>query len=302
MEAILIKAAGLALMIFAGYGLKRLGVFRGEDAKVLSRIIIHLTLPAALVVSFRDFYFDIGYLALIVIAVACNLGLLLLGLRITRGKDVSVRALYGLNLSSYNIGTFVLPFVQSFLPTRALIGVSMFDAGNCPFNTGLGYAVVSAQGQGRWDRLRFVTVRLARSVPFMTYLALTLLSLLQIHLPDAVYQIASTVSGANTVLAMLMIGILFEVHAERDKRRQVFHILAVRYGCNFLLAALVWFLPLPLLIRQVSVLALLAPIPSISMVYCERCGCDPSIYGVVNSLSIVVSLCLTFPLLLILNL
>ena len=28
METILVKAAGLALMIFAGYGLKRLGVFR----------------------------------------------------------------------------------------------------------------------------------------------------------------------------------------------------------------------------------------------------------------------------------
>lgn len=302
METILAKAAGLALMIFAGYGLKRLGVFRGEDAKVLSRVIIHLTLPAALVVSFRDFYFDVGYLVLIVIAVVCNLGLLFLGLRLSQGKDLSIQALYGLNLSSYNIGTFVLPFVQSFLPAQALIGVSMFDAGNCPFNTGLSYALVSARGQGGWDRLRFVAARLSRSVPFMTYLALTLLSLLRVRLPEAVYQIASTVSGANTVLAMLMIGILFEVRVEGDKRRQIVRILAARYGCNFLLAVLVWFLPLPLLVRQVSALALLAPIPSVSMVYCERCGCDPSIYGVVNSLSIVISLCLTFPLLLVLNL
>ena len=38
METILVKAAGRALMIFAGYGLKRLGVFRTEDAKVISRI------------------------------------------------------------------------------------------------------------------------------------------------------------------------------------------------------------------------------------------------------------------------
>ena len=40
METILVKAAGLALMIFAGYGLKRLGVFRTEDAKVISRIVV----------------------------------------------------------------------------------------------------------------------------------------------------------------------------------------------------------------------------------------------------------------------
>ena len=49
METILVKAAGLALMIFAGYGLKRLGVFRTEDAKVISRIVVHLTLPTKII-------------------------------------------------------------------------------------------------------------------------------------------------------------------------------------------------------------------------------------------------------------
>ena len=70
MEAIISKAAGLALMILAGYGLKRLGVFRQEDAKVLSRIVINLTLPAALIGSFKTFRFDAGFLVLILIAAA----------------------------------------------------------------------------------------------------------------------------------------------------------------------------------------------------------------------------------------
>ena len=34
----------------------------------------------------------------------------------------------------------------------------------------------------------------------------------------------------------------------------------------------------------------------------EKCGCKPSLYGVLNSLSIAVSLLLTFPLLLVLHL
>lgn len=299
MQTILIKAAGLALMILAGYCLKRLGVFRSEDAKVLSRIIINLTLPASLIVSFRDFRFDTGYLALIVIAAASNLALLALGLRLTRGRDPAMQAVYGLNISSYNIGTFVLPFVQSFLPPAALVGVSMFDAGNAPFNTGLAYAVVSARGRGERVQARFVAGRLVRSVPFMTYLIMAALSLAQVRLPEPVYQIASTVSGANAFLAMLMIGILFEVRTAPEKRREIFRILALRYGCDLLIAGIVWLLPLPALIRQVSVLALLAPVPSISMVFCEKCGCDPSIYSVVNSLSIVLSLVLTFPILLI---
>ena len=302
METILVKAAGLALMIFAGYGLKRLGVFRTEDAKVISRIVVHLTLPAALITGFRTFHFDASYLALIVIALVSNFALLGVGLRRTRGGDLATRGLYALNVSSYNIGCFVLPFVQSFLPPEALVGVSMFDAGNCPVNSGIAYAIVSARSSGQRVRLGFVLDKLVHSVPFMTYLTLMVLSILGITLPEPVYQVASTVGGANTFLAMVMIGMLFEVRVEREDRRLILEILAVRYGCSLAMAALVWVLPLPLLIRQVSVLAMMAPIPSVTMVYCEKCGCKPSLYGVLNSLSIAVSLLLTFPLLLVLHL
>ena len=39
----------------------------------------------------------------------------------TRRRPGPVRALYLLNAPSYNIGTFVLPFVQSFLPPDMLL-------------------------------------------------------------------------------------------------------------------------------------------------------------------------------------
>ena len=266
MEAILIKAAGLALMIFAGYALKRLGVFHTEDAKTISRVVIHLTLPAALITGFRSFRFEPDYLAVIAIALACNLALLALSLRLTRGRDAATRALYGLNVCSYNIGTFVLPFVQSFLSPEALIGVSMFDAGNCPINSGVAYALVARREEGERVSFRFVAEKLAHSVPFMTYLVLMLLSALGIRLPTAVYEITAAVGGANAFLAMLMIGILFEVRVDREDRREIVSILALRYGCNLALACLVWLLPLSLLIRQVSVLSLLAPVPSVAMI------------------------------------
>ena len=163
MGAILSKALSLLFMILAGYGSKRLGVFSVNDAKVISRMILNLTLPAALINSFRTF--DSSFLVLIVLAVISNLLLLGLGLLLTRGQDLSVQALYGLNLSSYNIGIFVLPFVQSFLSVEALLGVSMFDAGNCPINSGVSYAAVSALGMGERIRPSYVLAH-----PYMVYL------------------------------------------------------------------------------------------------------------------------------------
>ena len=87
----------------------------------------------------------------------------------TRRRPGPVRALYLLNAPSYNIGTFVLPFVQSFLPPDMLLAVSMFDAGNSPFNCGGAYALTAALTGGERLTVRSVLGRMLRSVPFDTF-------------------------------------------------------------------------------------------------------------------------------------
>lgn len=297
METILVKAAGLALIILAGYTLKRLGIFRSEDAKVISRVVINLTLPAAFITGFRNFTFEAEYLIVIIVALICNFLLLGIGFLMAKGGDIPTRALYAMNLSSYNIGTFVLPFAQSFLPAQAIVGVSMFDAGNCPVNCGISYALVMGRNSGSVkDSLKMVVDKLLHSVPFMTYLLLMIKCAIGFEFPEPVYTVASMIGSANSFLAMLMIGILFQIRVEKEDFRQVVQILGVRYGVNLLLVLLLWHLPLSLMVRQVLALALLAPVPSVALVFCERCGCKSSVYGMVSSLSIAISLVLTFML------
>ena len=284
----------MAAMILLGYMLKRLGVFRTEDAKVLSKIIIHVTLPAALMNSFREFHFESDYFSMIAISAFCNASLMFFGLWLARKKDMSEKALYSMNLSSYNIGCFMLPVAQGLLLPEAVVAASMFDAGNCPFNSGISYALVSAGGQGESVRPGFVVNKLLHSVPFMSYLILMTMNLLHIHLPDEVYEVTAGIGGANTIMAMLMIGILFEVRVQAESRKKIASILLLRYSCNLIFAGIVWLLPLSLLLRQVAVLIILAPVPSVTMVYCEKCGCKSEEYGAINSLSIAISLVLTF--------
>ena len=110
MQELTLKAAGMLVMILLGVLMKAAHVLQAGDSKILAKIIIHLTLPAALINSFRTFRFEASYLSLILIAAAGNILLLAAAFALTRRKDGVTRALYGLNLSSYNIGTFVLPF------------------------------------------------------------------------------------------------------------------------------------------------------------------------------------------------
>lgn len=160
MDALLIKTGGLLLIVALGYLLKRRGVFQQGDARLLSRIIVNLTLPGALLSSFSAFRLVPSLLAVLAAAAAANVLLLAVSALVTRRRPGPVRALYLLNAPSYNIGTFVLPFVQSFLPPDMLLAVSMFDAGNSPFNCGGAYALTAALTGGERLTVRSVLGRM----------------------------------------------------------------------------------------------------------------------------------------------
>ena len=280
MDALLIKTGGLLLIVALGYLLKRRGVFQQGDARLLSRIIVNLTLPGALLSSFSAFRLVPSLLAVLAAAAAANVLLLAVSALVTRGRPGPVRALYLLNAPSYNIGTFVLPFVQSFLPPDMLLAVSMFDAGNSPFNCGGAYALTAALTGG--ERL---TVR--------SVLGILLLGLLGLRLPQTVYTVAGMFGQANAFLAMLMIGLLLEPRIPQESRSDVLRVVLLRYGFGLAASAVCWMLPLPAGIRQVLALSLLAPVPSVSLAYCERCGCDSGAVGAIHSLCIPISLAFT---------
>ena len=293
MDALVTKAGGLLLMVALGYILKRRGMFRQEDSRLLSKIIVNLTLPGALISGFSDFRLVPSMLVVLAAAAAANALLLLIAALATRGRPGPVRALYMLNAPSYNIGTFVLPFVQSFLPPDGLLAVSMFDAGNSPFNCGGAYALTSALTGGERLTIRSVLGKMIRSVPFDTFLVILGLGLLNLHLPQPVYTVAGMFGQANAFLAMLMIGLLLEPKIPTESRSDVLRVVALRYGFGLAGAAVCWLLPLPAEVRQVLVLSLLAPVPSVALAYCDRAGCDPGAVGAIHSLCIPISLVFT---------
>lgn len=94
MDALLIKTGGLLLIVALGYLLKRRGVFQQGDARLLSRIIVNLTLPGALLSSFSAFRLVPSLLAVLAAAAAANVLLLAVSALVTRGRPGPVRALY----------------------------------------------------------------------------------------------------------------------------------------------------------------------------------------------------------------
>jgi predicted permease len=168
---ILIKAFSFVLIIIIGYTFKRMGAFGPRDYKIVTRIIMNITLPCALITGFKNFKMDTSMIFVILIGFFANIIMSSIGFVLAKNKDNKEKAFNMLNLAGYNIGCFTLPYVQNFLGSFGVGITSLFDIGNSIMCTGGTYALASSiAGEGDKQSIKGFLRKVFSSVPFDTYL------------------------------------------------------------------------------------------------------------------------------------
>ncbi len=301
MAVVMTKAFAFVTIIVMGYTLKRGGFFHGQDFFLLSKMVLKITLPAAIVSNFSKISMDASMLILCVMGLCCNVLTLTVGYIISAGKGRDRKVFAMLNLSGYNIGCFTMPFVQNFLGPLGVAVTSLFDAGNAVMCTGMNYTVASmVYGEEEKPSPAGIARSLLSSVPFDAYVVMTCLALAKIRLPQAVVTLADTVGGANAFLAMLMIGVGFEIRADREKIRTMIRLLSVRLATGLSLALGFFFLlPFPLEVRQAVCICVVGPVGSVAPAFVGRLNGDVELASAINSLSILMGVVTTTAALLI---
>lgn len=292
MTDILIKASSFTCIILAGYLLRRKGFFKEEDFYVLSKIVLKITLPAAIVANFSTMELEVSMLSICLFGLSG--GVILIGFiwLINTGKPNERKGFDVLNVAGYNIGNFTMPFIQGFLGTTGLAAASLFDTGNSIICLGGACSMaMAAMRTGQKQTIRDLVRPLLKSVPFIAYITMTILTLMNIRLPRICISFAQTVGGANAFLALLMVGVGFKLSFQPDKIATIFRVLAVRYGISIVLAVVFYlFAPFELEIRQAFAILAFSPIASAAPAYAGELGMDVGLSSVINSLSVVISI------------
>ena len=294
MLEILTRAGSFIAIIVLGFVLKKIGVFREEDFGVLSKICIRITLPAAIITSFAGKEIDPSLLVLLFLGIGCGVLYILLGFLLNLRSSREEKAFDILNLPGYNIGCFSMPFAQSFLGPMGVIATSLFDSGNAFICLGGAFGVASSVKDGKGFDFRRIIRALSRSVPFVTYLLMVAMNLLRLPVPGMVIECASIIGGANSFMAMFMIGVGFKLTlGDRSQTRKIMKILLTRYGVGAVLAAVFYFLlPFDLQVRQALVILAFSPIGSAVPPFTAELGGDAGLSSAINSMSIVISICI----------
>ncbi len=288
---VLIRAGCFVAIIVLGYFLKKIGFFREEDFTVLSRITLRITLPAAIIVSFGGKEIDSSLLMLVLLAAGCGLIYLGIGYFGNLRNSKERRAFEMLNLPGYNIGTFVIPFAQSFLGPVGVIATSIFDTGNSLICLGGAYSLARMVQEGQKFSVKRFAQSLLRSAPFVCYVIMLTMNLARISVPGPVMSCATIIGNANAFMAMLTIGVGFKVEADREQLGTMARLLAIRYGIAAVLAWVFYFyLPFSQEVRQTLVILVLSPISSAVPAFTGELKGNVGLSSAMNSISIVISI------------
>lgn len=295
---ILIRAGSFVAIIVLGYVLKKVVFFKESDFGFLSKIVMKITLPAAIVSSFAGKEIDPSMLTIALIGfgggVLYILAGFLLNIRSTREK----RAFDILNIPGYNIGNFTMPFVQSFLGPTGVIVTSLFDVGNAFVCLGGAFGIASMVKDGGGFSFKRIFRALLKSIPFICYVVMTALVLCHIPIPSAITEFAEIVGNANVFLAMLMIGVGFKLGGDRSQIGAILKILITRYSIATAIALICWFvLPFPLEARQALVILAFSPIGSAVPAFTHDLKGDVGLSSAINSFSIICSIVIIVTLL-----
>ena len=286
-----------------GYLLKRKGFFKASDFRIISKIVLNITLPCAVISNFNNLKIDMSLLFLIFIGIICNLVTVGAGYLVALKKSDDEKAFNMINFSGYNIGCFAMPYVQSFLGPIGVVATCLFDAGNSLLCTGGTYSIASAVAKtdGKTTLSSFIK-KVFSSIPLNTYIIMLIVSYFNFQIPKPIIMFTDTVGAGNGFLAMLMVGVGLELNLKRSQIGKIVQTLSIRYGISIIMAFIFFiFLPFSLEVRQVLAIIVFAPVSAVSIAFTEKCNGDVGLASAINSSSIIFSIIVMTSMLLIMN-
>lgn len=288
---ILVRAGCFIGIIALGYILRKIGFFKEEDFSVLSKIVLRITLPAAIVTNFAGTKIEPAMLTLSLIGLGAGAFYICLAIALNRSKKKEDKAFDVLNMSGYNIGAFVMPFAQNFLGPVGVITTSLVDVGNAFITFGGAHSIGMIVKKGGRFSVKKIVKNLLKTIAFDTYIIMLIVNMANITLPSPILSLAGIISNANAFVAMLMIGVGFKLSGDKEKIGRIFKILGIRYGVGILFAIIAFFvLPFPKEVRLALMILALAPLPTSSVAYTEDLKGDVGLSSAINSIAIVCSI------------
>ena len=191
------QIAELFLMILMGYIIVKTGLLKGEDSKVISKIVLYLVIPCVIVKAFQvDYTSEKVKELFLVFAASVLLQVILLAAVWGVGKVLKLNEVETTSIYYSNSGNLIVPLVTFILGKEWVLYGCVFMSVQLVFLWTHGKNTISREGKWDWKKIVF-------NVNMISVFAGVVLFFTKIRLPEIVNQALSSV-GSMIVTGMLI--------------------------------------------------------------------------------------------------
>ena len=264
MISVWIKTAGIIFAIAIGYVIKKTGFLPENAAKILSKLMINVLLPFVYICNLNGNTLSGGMLSAFFWGLGVNILLTIAAVLLSHGKPKDSVFVLQYCVPGFNVSGFAIPVAQLFCSDREVAALIMFNVSITFFFFIVTPTLIHMMSPGeKRVRLKDIANDLSHNIPAMVSVIMVLLCLLHIALPEPVITAFRPLANANSAIALISLGMLFEFPKSFPKENII--ALSVRLLITLSAAALAWSGIMPFgELKNVMIIVMLAPIPSAS--------------------------------------
>ncbi|NSC49461.1 AEC family transporter [Dorea longicatena] len=301
------QIAELFLMILMGYIIVKTGLLKGEDSKVISKIVLYLVIPCVIINAFQvDYTSEKVKELLLVFAASVLLQVILLAAVWGAGKVLKLNEVETTSIYYSNSGNLIVPLVTFILGKEWVLYGCVFMSVQLVFLWTHGKNTISREGKWDWKKIVFNVNMIY--VNMISVFAGVVLFFTKIRLPEIVDQALSSVGSMIGPASMIVTGMLI---AEMNLRN-IFENVKV-YFISFLRLVVIPVISLAILkisglvnihpdgkkLLLIVFLAVITPSASTITQMCQVYGNDSKYASAINVMTTLLSI-ITMPLMVLL--
>jgi predicted permease len=284
---------GSALIIIGiGYLLKSLKFIEPQDAKSISKFLMHTTFPALVFTTMLKVKLSaaLGWLPLI----AMLFGFLssYVGFLFFKKEAPTHRGILTMGSAGWNLGLFAYPLIEGIWGWEGLTYAIMFDLGNSVINFMVNYGMGTylAGNHGTKNPYKHVLKKIFTLPPFQAMLIGLAFNIFKIPVLPLASDIIDTIAKGNKPMVLLLMGIYFSVRLPNTAYAKVSQVLGLRYVLGLSIGLLLYYtVPFDFQYRNMLLICLILPAGMTLITYSDELNFDTGIAAAIVNFSMLIS-------------
>ena len=279
-------------LIFLGYLIKRFDIISETEGRVLSKVLMHTTFPALMLLSMLRIKLEANLFLIPLISISLSCLMILIAWFWFVDLPNKLRGVLTMSVGSFNSGLFGFPVVEGIWGREGLVYAIMFDIGVTLTVFCIVYTIgvyFASKGEARVST-KIIFQKILRLIPFQAAIIGLTLNALNLQLPTLATDFLEILAKANKPIVLLLMGIYLNFSFDKHQMISVSKALTIRYTCGLMVAALFYFiLPVPSLYRNILMICVILPVGLTLIPFSDEFNFDTKIAGALVNISLLIS-------------